>query len=539
MKLSRWSLGTKMSATISLFAIVLLSYGAYSTYTRSRVQVGGPFYSAIVQSKDLAADVLPPPAYIIEAYLLTFQIANTDDAAERERLITRLGDTEKEYHERQNVWRGALPESRMKTALVEDSAKPAAVFFKLVNDRFLPAVRSGDFEAARLLATTEMRANYTLHRRYIDEVVKLSENFSGTVERETAAVTQRSSVYEIVLGIAGLFAGVAFGFFIIRDLNRTLKAVGASLDQGAEHVTAASGQVSATGQILAKGSTEQAASLEETSASLEEMTSMTKRNAESAQQAKEFAAQTRSAADSGVADMEEMKLAMSAIKASSDDVSKIIKTIDEIAFQTNILALNAAVEAARAGEAGLGFAIVADEVRNLAQRAAEAARETAERIEDAVAKSDRGVAISQKVASALAEIVEKARGVDTLVAEIATASHEQQQGISQLNVAVAQMDQVTQSNASSAEETAAAAEELNLQSIALRDAVVRLRHIVSGDRSPKVDAADLSPTAEASGEHSEKAFLFPDNHTINGAKPPGGSRRPERASGQKHAVNFG
>jgi methyl-accepting chemotaxis protein len=497
-----------MSATLSLFAIVLIAFGFYSTYTRAKVQVGGPFYGSIIQSKDLVADILPPPAYIVEAYLLTFQIANTSDAAERAKLISRLAETEKEYQERQAVWRVVLAESRMKTALVEDSAKPAGVFFKLVNERFLPAIESGDLETARRLAITEMGESYALHRRFIDEVVKLANQFGAEREQATAAVVRRGAISETILGVSGLIAGVLFGWWIIRDLNRTLKAVGASLDEGAGQVTVASGQVSAASQSLAHGSNEQAASLQETSASLEEMTSMTKRNAESAHQAKDLAAQTRSAADSGVADMEEMKRAMAAIKSSSGDVSKIIKTIDEIAFQTNILALNAAVEAARAGEAGLGFAVVADEVRNLAQRAAQAARETADRIEDAVSKSAHGVDISQKVAAALSEIVEKARQVDVLVAEIATASHEQQQGITQLNSAVSQMDQVTQANASSAEETAAAAEELNAQSVAVKEAVVRLRQIVSGEgRAMPSPAAERA--YEAVGQSEKRIVLFP------------------------------
>ena len=156
-------------------------------------------------------------------------------------------------------------------------------------------------------------------------------------------------------------------------------------------LSAAAGQVSSASQSLAEGASEQAASLEETSSSLEEMSSMTKRNAENAQKANELAKQARAAADTGVGDMQAMNAAMDAIKASSDDIAKIIKTIDEIAFQTNILALNAAVEAARAGEAGMGFAVVADEVRNLAQRSAQAAKETAAKIEGAVSKTAQGV----------------------------------------------------------------------------------------------------------------------------------------------------
>ena len=207
---------------------------------------------------------------------------------------------------------------------------------------------------------------------------------------------------------------------------------------------------------------------------------MTRRNAENAQKANDLAREARTAADKGAEDMQAMNQAMAAIKISSDDIAKIIRTIDEIAFQTNILALNAAVEAARAGEAGMGFAVVADEVRSLAQRSATAAKETAAKIEDAILKTAQGVQISQKVASALNDIVLKARQVDELASEVAGASHEQTQGISQINTAVGQMDKITHSSAASAEESAAAAQEMNAQVEVMKQVVASLMQLVGG-----------------------------------------------------------
>jgi methyl-accepting chemotaxis protein len=196
--------------------------------------------------------------------------------------------------------------------------------------------------------------------------------------------------------------------------------------------------------------------------------------------ANELARQARKAADTGADDMHGMTTAMQDIKTSSDDIAKIIKTIDEIAFQTNILALNAAVEAARAGEAGAGFAVVAEEVRALAQRAAQAARETAGKIEGAITKTTQGVQISSKVSLSLTEIVEKVRQVDELVAEVSTASHEQSQGVKQIATAVNQMDQVVQSNAAGAEESASASEELTAQSLTLQHIVEELHTLING-----------------------------------------------------------
>jgi methyl-accepting chemotaxis protein len=200
-----------------------------------------------------------------------------------------------------------------------------------------------------------------------------------------------------------------------------------------------------------------------------------------------LAKQARSAAELGVTDMASMSAAMISIKTSSDAVAKIVKTIDEIAFQTNLLALNAAVEAARAGESGLGFAVVADEVRALAQRSAQAARETADKIASAVGKTTTGVELNIKVEQNLSEIAGKIRRVDDLAAEVAQASREQTDGITQLNSALNEMDRATQSTAANAEESAAAAEELNSQSHALNDSVNRLRSIIEGQRKSQTN----------------------------------------------------
>ena len=280
--------------------------------------------------------------------------------------------------------------------------------------------------------------------------------------------------------LGGLALGALLGWWITGSIVRPIRDVADTLSAGAEQTTAAAGQVSSASQSLAEGASEQAASLEETSSSLEEMASMAKRNAASAESARQLSSQSRQAAEAGTAGMQAMTVAMDDIKASSGSIAKIIRTIDEIAFQTNILALNAAVEAARAGEAGMGFAVVAEEVRNLAQRSARAAKETASNIETAIAKSEQGVHISSTVAEALAEILEKTRKVDELVAEVAAASIEQSQGIAQVNTAVTQIDKVTQSNAANAEETASAAEELNAQAQTLTGAVGELMALAGG-----------------------------------------------------------
>ncbi|HYG21265.1 MAG TPA: methyl-accepting chemotaxis protein [Verrucomicrobiae bacterium] len=308
------------------------------------------------------------------------------------------------------------------------------------------------------------------------------------------ATAQKATWIAVILGLA---VGIALSVMIARSVAQVLSRIASALDEGSDQVAAAAGQVSSASQTLAEGASEQAASLEETSSSLEEMASMTRRNSENAEKANALARQARTAADQGAEDMQSMNAAMEAIKTSSDDIAKIIKTIDEIAFQTNILALNAAVEAARAGEAGMGFAVVADEVRNLAQRCAQSAKETSTKIEGAITKSAQGVEISTKVTHGLQEIVTKARQVDELVSEVTSASREQSQGVSQVNTAVGQMDKVTQSNAATAEESASAAEELNAQAQSLKEAVVELLGLVGG--RAKVAASGTKHRSPAHG----------------------------------------
>jgi len=307
---------------------------------------------------------------------------------------------------------------------------------------------------------------------------------SGSLIDAGAATTEgllsRTMSFLIIGSSLAIVIGIGTAVLITRNTNGVLLAVARALTTNSLHTSASSNQVSEASHSLAEGASEQAASLEETSASLEELASTTKRNTESAQQAKSFSQEARATAEAGETDMREMERAMQAIRASSDGIAKIIKTIDGIAFQTNILALNAAVEAARAGEAGAGFAVVADEVRSLAQLSAQSSRETAAKIEEAIKNSESGVTISAKVAHSLAAIVEKARKVDTLVAEIATASAEQSDGISQVNTTMSQMDKVTQANASSAEETSAAAQELQAQALVMAENVAVLTQLVTG-----------------------------------------------------------
>ncbi len=314
--------------------------------------------------------------------------------------------------------------------------------------------------------------------------------------------------------ILGFVLGAGLVLWLARRLGRSIsRPVAETTDRllgDAEAVTSEAEAVRNSCSTVADGSNRQAAALEETSATLEEISSMTQSNAENAQRAQRSASDTRTAAEQGSRQMQELKEAMEALRNSSADVTRIIKTIDEIAFQTNILALNAAVEAARAGEAGAGFAVVAEEVRTLAQRSAQAARETTEKITAANARSNAGAEVTSKVAQSLDQILGRARDVEALVDAIAAASREQHSGVTQITTAIRQIDKVTQTNAAAAEETAGSSHELQRRAHAFRDAVEDMQRIVfGGDRVARTPGAGSEPPAPVATDDSLPAAEAP------------------------------
>ncbi|WP_321475369.1 methyl-accepting chemotaxis protein [uncultured Paludibaculum sp.] len=346
--------------------------------------------------------------------------------------------------------------------------------------QFENSIRGQRFDEATKMQTEYFRGQFEKMRQQATTLVDIQRRYA--VASSSSAISMASFARMLAVLVCLLALGIAtVAFWVIRNGNRDLRQIAVEIGEGADQVASASNQISSSSQSLAQGSSEQAASLQETSASTEQVNAMTRKNAESARNAAtetEKADQLLKETDYKLTQMIE---SMKEINTSSEKISKIIRVIDEIAFQTNILALNAAVEAARAGEAGMGFAVVADEVRNLAQRCAQAAKDTSDLIEESIVRSNEGKVRLDEVASCVSRVVENASRIKILANEVNVGSQEQARGIEQIARAVGQMQQVTQSTAASAEESASAGEEMSAQALSLNDAVGRLRVLVGSD----------------------------------------------------------
>jgi methyl-accepting chemotaxis protein len=369
-----------------------------------------------------------------------------------------------------------------------------------------PLLDAGNVEAGTKLLVEKLRTQYLAIGEDCDKLVEINNKL--VEEDRQSARDQVASTRWIMFLLVGLGVAVtAAALGIIRGANSTLRQSATELMEGSRQVASAAGQVASASQSLAQGTSEQAATLEETSSSTTEITAITRRNAENTRSVSGLMAETAHHVEDANHNLKEMVQSMKEINSSSEKISKIIRVIDEIAFQTNILALNAAVEAARAGEAGMGFAVVADEVRNLAHRSAQAAKDTAALIEESIAKSNEGNKKLQLVAGSIQQVTGSATQVKVLVDEVDVGSQEQSRGIEQIASAVTQMETVTQRSAASAEESAAASEELAAQAEALKDIVERVRKLVGGNSESSARERGMrhSPAPLASGHTREPA----------------------------------
>jgi methyl-accepting chemotaxis protein len=498
---------TRFVLLLGLFVAGLALYGAWSFKTINDLKVNGELYQRISQTKDLVDDILPPPEYVLEPYLVTLQLASTIDKAAQDKLIERMKSLKSGYDTRHEFWSKANLEPQLADYLLKQAHAPALEIFKVINEGVIPAVQKQD-RAAIDAAIRKVEALYEVHRAAIDKAVEIANKASSDDEAFAKDRIWSASLLLLIILVVTLGATVAASIVISNSIlgplrkavevthkfgsgdlsvamesqgdNELAQVLGAlkamqsdlvrvvsSVREGAEGVATASAEIAQGDNDMSARTESQASALEETAASMEELSAQVTHNAEIASQANQLASSASLVAvrggDVGGRVVETMK----EINDSSRKISDIISVIDGIAFQTNILALNAAVEAARAGEQGRGFAVVASEVRSLAGRSAEAAKEIKNLINASVCRVDQGTALVDEAGTTMSEVVASIKRVSDLVGEISSASTEQAVSVSQVREAVTQMDQVTQQNAAMVEQVAAAAGSLKSQAMQL------------------------------------------------------------------------
>ena len=399
---------------------------------------------------------------------------------------------------------GQRAQVRRDIAVLETGVKSFEVIYKNINDLKATTTRPANLEQLKAVETaaknyeSALRLFITILQETAAEsalLVKLAGEVLGAAEavvdlgiKNTVDIANESNdslgmaslIMIVGLVLALILSGVV-AFLIIRSIVKIVTESVKSLSEGTAQVVSASEQISSASVSLAEGASSQASSVEEVSATIEQATASNNQNAENSREANLLAQHSNDAAKVGNQRVGDLMIAMEKITESSQKISRIIKTIDEIAFQTNLLALNAAVEAARAGEHGLGFAVVAEEVKNLAERSAGAAKEITGIIEASIDQVKAGTDVANKTKESFTEILNGIKKTSDLIGEIAISAKEQAEGMNQIATAMGSVDQITQQNASASEETAAAAEELNAQALSMLDNVSELAALAGFD----------------------------------------------------------
>ena len=496
-------------SVLSLVVTVIISIGVINT-----VRIGSDSYKQIVHDKDILADILPPPLFVLETRLYAYLAAIDPKGPKVEERKDDLARLEKEFLAREEYWKDEHIDADTEKLLAPVVATGKHIF-AVVRSDFLPKIEAGDSPGALKVLAEQFDPAYRDHRKAVDALVELTAKSAVQHEQSNLSLSLAGIWTIAIVGFLASLATLLTNLTTLRRIAGPIETFIANLTESVGALSTSMLHLKQASGGLADGSSRSAASLEETVASLENLADLTRRNADHARQADTLAqtGNTEAAAGEAVAKraavdaverLAALRKSLAEIDQATKETAKVVETIDEIAFQTNLLALNAAVEAARAGEAGAGFAVVADEVRNLAQRSAEEVKSTSSLMERSRTAAENVVAaaaeleehlrhsLEQDVVTAFAKVVEGTRKVTALMGEVSQATSEQSQGVEQIRKALSEIDQVTQSNAAVAEETAATSDEVAGQAEALSRDVDVLIATASGKSVDQV--APRAPT---------------------------------------------